>query len=1092
MRNKSARRATSPGLQTRGKMSPRSEKAKSGAVEATAAKVVDSAARSNLLIRASAGTGKTYQLSGHYIDRLRDQSPERIVATTFTRPAAAEILERVLLRLSAAATDPAAFDDLSRQLAQFRPEPFKRADCLRLLANVTRELHRTRVGTLDSFFIQLAQSCSLELGLPPGWGILDDLGQQQIEAEAIERLLQEHSRDELSPLLNLLARGDAGRSVTRLMRDAVREFHEIWLDSDAAAWERVPRPAPLSQPELEAAFQRFDRLRATTNKTCANRMSKDIELLSVQDWESFLHAGIANCLLAGILTFSSKEIPAEVVEAYTPLVQHARAILLTEFADRTLVTRKLLDKYDAIVTRLKEERLGLTFSDVTRSIGTGWDRIEAARIDYRLDAGIDHLLLDEFQDTSTRQWQALEPLARRVAEHPAASLFCVGDQKQAIYGWRGGVAELFDVLPERLSNLRHEPLSQSYRSSPAVVEAVNRICTQIANHPELADDHDAVARWQSRFPEHSTAKADLPGWVTLETARDAESDSVIEATADRVAELTRESPGLSIGVLVRRNDAAAAVARLLRQRGIDVSEEGRSALVDSVSVGLILSLLQVADHPGDSLAWHHLATSPLGAALQLPSEYSKEEATLCAAGWRRDLLDRGYAACISNWALLMADACDVRGVERLRQFIDVAAGYDALATLRPRDFIDYVEAQTVLQPTTAAVRVMTIHHSKGLEFDVVFLADLDGANPKMPSYVSGRATPVDPPHTVMRYANKAIQEILPASLKAVVDAARERRTAEQLCLLYVALTRARCALHLMIQPSKENEGKLNKSLAHLLRAAVTDGQPLKASQQLTITGNARWRDGWSRAASSEAPGAASADGDNVLTIVLAPSRSSIGRVDDAVAPSQTAAEVRRIDEVLRPEAAGALDKGTLLHSWFERIGFVEDEVPTDEVLRNMARRWELDDDNVAACLAEFHAALKHPRIAHLLSRRGNLGPEGPFAKSLAEGKRQADYTIRFRNERRFLVPIDGQLVNGVIDRLVLLEQAGRVVAADLVDYKTDVLGVLKPAGRQARLDKYQHQLDLYARGIAAVYNLPLERVSARLVLTHQPEVIVVR
>ena len=117
----------------------------------------------NILIRASAGTGKTLQLAERYISLLRDTHPERILATTFTRKAAAEILQRILLRL--------ASDDAETESTLTPEELQSRRNLLREL---TRKLHRVHIGTLDSFFINVGSAISLELGLPTGWRIIDE------------------------------------------------------------------------------------------------------------------------------------------------------------------------------------------------------------------------------------------------------------------------------------------------------------------------------------------------------------------------------------------------------------------------------------------------------------------------------------------------------------------------------------------------------------------------------------------------------------------------------------------------------------------------------------------------------------------------------------------------------------------------------------------------------------------------------------------------------------------------------------------------------------------------------------------------------
>ena len=96
-----------------------------------------------------------------------------------------------------------------------------------------------------------------------------------------------------------------------------------------------------------------------------------------------------------------------------------------------------------------------------RCLSGGWLTEHVDEVLYRLDSHLSHMLLDEFQDTSLLQWQVLRPFAHRVvdggqSQNAACSFFCVGDVKQAIYGWRGGVAEIFEAIDRELGGLEHE------------------------------------------------------------------------------------------------------------------------------------------------------------------------------------------------------------------------------------------------------------------------------------------------------------------------------------------------------------------------------------------------------------------------------------------------------------------------------------------------------------------------------------------------------------------------------------------------------------------------------------------------------------
>ncbi|MCA9053452.1 MAG: UvrD-helicase domain-containing protein, partial [Planctomycetaceae bacterium] len=1044
-----------------------------------------SAARQNLLIRASAGTGKTFQLSGQFIDRLRVTEAERILATTFTRAAAGEILERVLLRLAQAALDPQKLRELGRQVDAWHDRPLTQAECLARLAALTRDLHRVRVGTLDSFFIQLAQSFSLELGLPPGWRILDEIEEQQLVTRAIERLLTRDERGDVGRLLNLIGKGDAGRRVSNVLRQTVRGFYELYQLSDAAAWRKVPEPTPLSADELKQALNDLEYSRSSLpeNKHFTNAHRATCQLAGDGDWEDFLGKGFGKAVAGGELTFHRQPIPEPVVAACTQLVSHARAILIRQLASRTSVTWDLLDRFHGELVRLKEEQQGLTFSDVTRALGRGWLDGGVGQLDFRLDATIEHLLLDEFQDTSTPQWQALEPLAVRVAAESGGSLFCVGDQKQAIYGWRGGVSELFESIEQRLPGMQNQPLARSYRSSRAVIDTVNHVFQNLHRHPALGDAEPAVLRWQQRFDLHETERSDLPGCVWLETMSDPDLESEIEFAARRISETQTAMPGATIGVLAIRNDTVAALAQALRRLGVDASEEGGSALGDCVAVQVLLSLFHWLDHPGDTAAWFHVATSPLGAEIGLSPDSPADEAAGLAARLRRELLERGYGPCVSEWSRGLAPHCDERGVARLVQLVDLAYVYGGYATLRPREFVEFVEAQKLVQPSTARVRLMTVHRSKGLEFDVVFLPELDGKLlAATPDFVTGHPTPVEPPDTIIRYANQQVVALLPDDLQQVFKADKERKIEERLCVLYVALTRARHALHMLAKPSSPGAKSLSLSMAHLLRASLTDGKPLAPQSTRVIAGDPEWFKQVPRvlaAVGAEAPTAPVQE--TPLQITLAPpDERSLAR-RQAIAPSRHGIRTVRMEEIVKSASSAARTRGVLMHAWFEQITWIDESIPDEAALRRIARKLEPHGLDIDACLSDFRAMLRSGDIAWILSRPAYLSAEGVLAKVHTTAAESDDVSLQVQRERNFAAPLGNEMVRGCIDRLVLLKHGDRVVAADILDFKTDALDGAADESRSERLSGYRGQLRLYARAVQHLYQLPADKVSARLV-----------
>ena len=237
----------------------------------------------DLVIRASAGTGKTYQLTNRFVSLLASGvPPEGILAATFTRKAAGESLERILLTLARAANDA---DDCVKLAAAIETPELNQARCIELLAQVTQRLHRLQVGTLDSFFAKLATSYSLELGLPPGWRILDDLEATRLKSDAIELLLESDSDNDLVKLLRLLTKGAAARSVSELILENVNACHEIAIETSPDAWRQVPCPAMPSHLDLQRTQSELSELAERAEKGLQKAIAADRDFADREQWE---------------------------------------------------------------------------------------------------------------------------------------------------------------------------------------------------------------------------------------------------------------------------------------------------------------------------------------------------------------------------------------------------------------------------------------------------------------------------------------------------------------------------------------------------------------------------------------------------------------------------------------------------------------------------------------------------------------------------------------------------------------------------------------------------------------------------------------
>jgi ATP-dependent helicase/nuclease subunit A len=1114
------------------------------------------------LIRASAGTGKTFQLSNRYLGlATTGAAPDEILATTFTRKAAGEILERVLTRLAQAAAN----SDEARKLADPVGDlHFNSGKAQQVLEGLVHQLHRLRISTLDSFFAQLARSFDFELGLVPGWKIVEESTDARLRSEAVQAVLAGGETRATFTLLHLLTKGEATRSVGAQLQSLVSDLYSLYQQSGADAWDAIERPPRLTNEKLADALEELSQCKLPKGKRIAAARDKDLTAARADDWAAFIKNGLANHVLCGKTTYFKKPIDDEVVNVYRALLRHARGVLVGELAERNQATREFLDRFHAQYTRLKLARRALRFDDITLALGRSGLVERGSQLALRLDAHVHHVLFDEFQDTSLDQWRVLRPLVEEVmgekkaegrrqkAEMPEAgsrrgddperwsqlslldcaekrasadgTFFCVGDAKQAIYGWRGGVAELFDALAKGWPDLAQPVLAKSRRSAQPIVDTVNRIFESLDTNPVLANAQAAAVDWRRAFERHTTAQESLAGYARMVTAPLGDTgaeqkEQTLRFAARQIARLVRESPGKSVGVLVRNNDAIATIIQALGREGISASEEGGNPLTDSPPVLIVLSLLALADHPGDTAARFHVAHSPLGPTVGLDDYENDRQAEHVSLSVRQRLMTRGYGQTIYGWARELAKECGPRDANRLLQLVELAYRYEPEATLRTRDFIQYVEKQHVEAPSPAAVRVMTIHKSKGLEFDIVVLPQLDvKLCGQAPPVLVGRPEPVAAPDLICRYPHEALRWLLPERVREAFDRYTNQELRESLCVLYVALTRAVHSVHMIVAPSSPKEKKLPSTFAGLLRAALTDGGRLDAETVVYEHGDATWHGGCDEG--KIRPTALETWPQRpTFAIALAPPPKHRRRGLERESPSARAHAVRAdLAGLMTLDDGRAVRRGSVFHAWFEQIEWLDAGEPDDAALLPIAGQLGASDADMREWLARFRSKLRNRRLGAVLKRGTYFCAEtAPWANraeicaDLADG----DPTIEVFRERPFAVRLRDTLLSGTFDRLVLVRAApaaisqssrggvavktrarparvvapSTVVAAEVLDFKTDAMSPDDPQAIEKLVARYRPQLSAYREAVTSMFGLPAERVITRLLLIEADEIV---
>ena len=1014
--------------------------------------------RANKVLLASAGTGKTHQLTNEYIRLLiAGVEPNQILATTFTRKAAAEIADRVLFRLAQAAANDKNAGSLARQIGTPEATREQFAACL---VRVLHQLHRIRIGTIDSFNMALAGSFGFELNLPAGWSICEETENDVICREAIETLL-DRDPDQIAQLVVLINRGAPGRSIQKDLKNTVDKLYTLFRASEQAAWESLRVPKSPTAKALTEALAELEKLELDT-KGATRTKTEDLERFRYEDWDAFLGKGIAAAVVEGRGSFNRKHLSAGVEAAYRPLIQHAKARIIQAFADQCRALWDFLRRFDEEVWSLRRRYGALRFEDVTHTLAAGMRRkmLGGDEWGYRLDGPCTHLLFDEFQDTSVSQWWAVAPLVEGKGRR---SFFCVGDKKQAIYRWRGGLPQIFDLVGPSTGSL-----AQSQRSDRAIIEVVNEVFTNLTRF-ESKKCQAGLAVWQSAFEPHTTAKPG-EGYVCLHSGpAQAEDENIVgqreghyRYVAEKIREIVDKSPHATVGVLCRTNDTLARMMFDLRQQNVNASEEGGHTLDDSAAVEVILSLLTLADHPRHGVASFHLRNSPLKHHLNASTEL------LQSAQLRHELFTKGYAVFVRDWARLLAPACDERDQRRLQQLIELAYDYEKRSTLRADDFVNLVRNRLVPDPTDAKVRVMTIHTAKGLQFDVVVLPEVDeiltGINPHCVTRLDPKSLEIK---GVCRYVKDEIQALLDPEDRSMFDDDSQRRVEDSLCLLYVAMTRPKHALYIFM-PGPRKADK-NHRWYKLLLASLQIDSPYHEKSLLRSYGNADWFKDIRAEPATEAPTATPA------RIAFSGPAASCPRGLQHVAPSRREGDsyvtLKRLFNLAERQQTSL---GTLFHAWFAAIEWIDAGLPSAVELRAIAGklRSQLSSDiwdNLESHIADFHSLFAKPEIARLF--------------------RRASYqnVVRVDRERRFVVHEPGEFCSGSADRIVWLGKDATIEHAKVIDFKTDVIE--SESAIEQRTEHYRPQLEAYRRVVARLGGIPVEKVAAYVVFTGPGRVI---
>lgn len=980
----------------------------------------------NLLILASAGSGKTYQLGNRVIGKIgkEEVEPERMVALTFTRKAAGEFADSVLLKLAEGSLDA----EKGQQICADVKGIFEVAE---VLEKVVKALPRLQLTTLDGFFSRIVRGFQYELGLSGGtFDLLEGERLKTAQAEILQGVLADgfRGRSDFYHAFRKATLGRGEQGVQRSLEDFVERWHQIWKSGvrkeafgNAEIFGDLPKVDDwLAQKDGFIAALRDESKPKVWNVMLANFEAHTVgKNLKLNTFGKNLLEAIDESAAVEILD-NRKPVPFTHDEwvRWQSLFQLAIHCEIASAVAKTQAVGVLMEQVDHEHEQQLRRRGLLSFDDVKVLLGQ-WSQDEEARVarelvDYRLDGRYDHWLLDEFQDTSRAEWCGLEPLIDEAVADGEGSFFVVGDRKQGIYAWRGGDVSLFDQVRNRYGGGLHvEPMDVSYRSCPAVLALVNAVCGNLPMIGSLfGKSVQQEWEWQDHESAPSARKCGEAKVVEVEKGQDGEV---------LVAELKRLGIGekkLSCGVLVRTGSQVKKYADLLRAEGFDVIEAGlRDPGVDHAVGVVIIHLIKWLANPADSFSREVMTMSPL---MEQFDKYGEHWGTR----WdrmMREIQKRGYARFVSSliapeWARLK-----LYGRRRAEDLIAALADFDATGEACPRAAADHLrDLQVTSAPGVAAIQVMTIHKSKGLGFDVVMLPELPD-RAQVPdatkfSVARGRDWLLQAPG---KWAYLQYPET-----KAAFERWGETQKYETLCLLYVALTRAKRGLYVYLpeEPKTRKNKEVFATPANLVRQ--TTGIVFSESDE-------NWTDSVEAA---EAP--------QVVPVVTLP------KVKPLRGRTHPSGQKKFDDEGAEGGRADGRRIGKEVHRLLEKIAWLS---PGELPSQPFSQAGKIVED-----------ALKVSKIHAVFQDQG------------AELFREQAIELIYQEK----------WMSGVVDRMHVYREGGEVTRVEVIDFKSDYV-----KSEKELCARYAGSMMDYQGAVAQIYGIDPARIECRLVSTVLEKVV---
>ena len=798
--------------------------------------------RTNISLEASAGTGKTFQLSLRIISMLiQGISPSNILALTFTKKATGEMQERVVSQLTKLATTPDTTTTEYKMLSEVvkgyaTRNKIEFSDKLvvelanKALDRLLREFSSLNIKTIDSYSSLILKLFPFEASIRPDYDTLSTGDNERLEDEVFEHTIDDILNNETwKDILrkSIMVLRSSNRNILNLVKSYV-----LFVNENSFNLSKSIKNIDMTIKELDLELAKVLSFRLEILDDFKNlgslfddilegdRKRKQIDdLINSKSPEDIFNLKLFADydLINNHAWFKKYSFKSSQIDKHRDVLDKIKLYL--SMKERIAINLSLLlgSYFINNLQRAKSRENALTYNDITylayRILHLGDKNIDRDYLYFRLDSKISHILIDEFQDTSHMQWEILEPLILEAMagigqKDRSGSFFYVGDPKQNLYRFRGSNSDLFLSVYNKYSDrIDRESLERNFRSSQSVVDFVNLVSNKLADYFPNIEQLDVF-----RIDQKVTDNAPL-GFVKSVVIEESDyEDEVISQIEFLISKGYNYS---DIAILLPTNDNISSLNSVLKLKNIPTVVE-TSLKLNNDKTYLMLSNLIKAIYFKDVLSFlNYVSIFDISTDM---NKYSNLDKVYAIINSLREEFLVSTDVTVFEVILKIVDKKNLysnfKNDMNFFTLLDVISIYLANES-NPSRFLAELERlasgiNISANSVSSGVLLMTINKSKGLQFKVVMLPKLELSFSVFKSrqeFFMCHTGTVGESKLIFNHGEKS--RVVNDEFDLFVSDERKRIIIDSLNKLYVGMTRAEEVLILFSLVQKSRAGDIN-------------------------------------------------------------------------------------------------------------------------------------------------------------------------------------------------------------------------------------------------------------------------------------------